>query len=346
MPIKLNGSSSGYTQIEAAAAAGDNTLTLPTTSGTLMTTGGTNTFTANQVIEVTDNSNAALRITQLGTGLAIRVEDSANPDSSPFVVTARGDVGVGTASPSTPTGYTTLCVNGDTTGSLVDLMKSGVMAGRLVTNGGFLVVETAASVPLVFSPGGTETARCETGLFNIGAAVQTIWGGKLFVETAVTNSDAALVLRNSASGSNRTTAAFVNGNTQVGSIVTSASATTYNTSSDYRLKEDVKPVPDAAERVMALRPVNFAWKLSGERTDGFIAHEAQAIVPNAVTGVKDAMRMVDVKDEKTGSIVTVEQPDYQSIDHSKLVPLLTAALQEALTKIDALETRIATLENA
>lgn len=59
-----------------------------------------NTFTANQVIEVTDNTNAALRITQLGTGAAIRVEDSANPDSTPFIVDANGNVGIGTASPA------------------------------------------------------------------------------------------------------------------------------------------------------------------------------------------------------------------------------------------------------
>lgn len=99
MPIKLNGSSSGFTQIDAASVAGNNTLTLPTASGTLMTTGGTNTFTANQVIEVTDNSNAALRITQLGTGNALLVEDSTNPDSTPFVVDASGNVGIGTGSP-------------------------------------------------------------------------------------------------------------------------------------------------------------------------------------------------------------------------------------------------------
>ena len=101
MPIKLNGSSSGYTQIEAASVAGNNTLTLPTASGTLMTTGGTNTFTANQVIEVTDNTNAALRVTQLGTGDAIRIEDSTNPDSTPFIIDAAGNIIQGdTAVPS------------------------------------------------------------------------------------------------------------------------------------------------------------------------------------------------------------------------------------------------------
>ena len=113
--------------------------------------------------------------------------------------------------------------------------------------------------------------------------------------------------------------------TQVGSIAVGTVATAYNTSSDYRLKEDVQPMTGASARVQSLKPCNFAWKADGSRTDGFLAHEAQAVVPEAVTGEKDGEEM-------------------QAIDQSKLVPLLTAALQEALTKIDALETRITALE--
>lgn len=117
----------------------------------------------------------------------------------------------------------------------------------------------------------------------------------------------------------------------VGSVSVTASATAYNTSSDYRLKEDVQPMTGASERVLALKPVNFAWKADGTRVDGFLAHEAQEVVPEAVTGEKDA---VDAEGN----------PDYQGIDQSKLVPLLTAALQEALQKIEALEARITALE--
>ena len=87
----------------------------------------------------------------------------------------------------------------------------------------------------------------------------------------------------------------------------------------------------ASDRVLALNPVNFAWKADGSRVDGFLAHEAQAVVPEAVTGSKDA---VDAEGN----------PEYQGIDQSKLVPLLTAALQEALNKITDLETRITALE--
>jgi hypothetical protein len=120
--------------------------------------------------------------------------------------------------------------------------------------------------------------------------------------------------------------------TVVGSISTSGSATAYNTSSDYRLKEDVIDMQDSIERVKALKPVNFAWKLDGTRVDGFLAHEAQEVVPAAVTGAKDAV-------DEDG------QPDYQGIDQSKLVPLLTKALQEALTKIESLEARVTALES-
>ena len=114
--------------------------------------------------------------------------------------------------------------------------------------------------------------------------------------------------------------------TAVGSIITSASATSYNTSSDYRLKTDVQPMTGATERLKALKPVNFEWISSGERVDGFLAHEAQEVVPEAVTGTKDA---VDAEGN----------PEYQGIDQSKLVPLLVATIQE-------LEARITQLENS
>jgi hypothetical protein len=137
---------------------------------------------------------------------------------------------------------------------------------------------------------------------------------------------------------------FYNNNGRQGSIQTNASGTVYATSSDYRLKEDVQPMVGSVDRLMALKPVNFAWKVDGSRVDGFLAHEAQAVVPEAVSGTKDEAKTVDVKDEDGNVIGTEERPVYQGIDQSKLVPLLTAALQEALQKIDALETRISALE--
>ena len=91
----------------------------------------------------------------------------------------------------------------------------------------------------------------------------------------------------------------------------------------------------AIDRVKQLQPKRFNWIADDTNTlvDGFLAHEAQAIVAEAVTGTHN-----EVDDD--------DNPVYQGIDQSKLVPLLTGALKEAITKIEALETRIETLENA
>jgi hypothetical protein len=120
----------------------------------------------------------------------------------------------------------------------------------------------------------------------------------------------------------------------VASVTVGASSVSYNTTSDYRLKENIEPLTDAINRVNQLQVKRFNFILEPNKTvDGFIAHEAQAVVPECVTGEKDA-----VDDEGN--------PIYQGIDQSKLVPLLTAALQEAIAKIEALETRLSALEAA
>jgi hypothetical protein len=120
--------------------------------------------------------------------------------------------------------------------------------------------------------------------------------------------------------------------TVVGTIIMNASSTNYNTTSDYRLKENVVDLTGAADRVQQLNPSQFNFIAEPDNTvDGFLAHEVADIVPEAVTGEKDAV-------DDDGNIVA------QAIDQSKLVPLLTAALQQALTKIDQLETRIEALE--
>ena len=119
----------------------------------------------------------------------------------------------------------------------------------------------------------------------------------------------------------RTHAEFMNTNGTVGSITTSGSATAYNTSSDYRLKQDVSYEWAATEKLLQLQPVTYAFKADPDTTlEGFLAHELQEHSPNAVTGEKDGDTM-------------------QSVDHSKLVPLLVKTIQE-------LEARITELENA
>lgn len=124
-----------------------------------------------------------------------------------------------------------------------------------------------------------------------------------------------------------------------GSITSpNAASVAYNTSSDYRLKEDIKEMIDVKTRIMSLKPVNFKWKeeFGGTRVDGFIAHEVQQVIPEAVTGKKDAMKKVFVKGDKEEILVE----DYQGIDQSKLVPILTAGLQEAFKEIEDLKRQL------
>jgi len=108
----------------------------------------------------------------------------------------------------------------------------------------------------------------------------------------------------------------------VGTITTTLSATAYNTSSDYRLKENVAPMTGALATVAQLKPVTYTWKVDGSDGQGFIAHELQAVVPDCVTGEKDA---VDADGK----------PVYQGIDTSFLVATLTAAIQELKAEFDA-----------
>jgi hypothetical protein len=131
-----------------------------------------------------------------------------------------------------------------------------------------------------------------------------------------------------ASGAAQTMMLFYNDGNAVGEIRTSTTATQYLTSSDYRLKENVDYSWDATARLKQLKPARFNFISDPDVTvDGFIAHEAQEVVPHAVTGKKDAEEM-------------------QAIDQSKLVPLLVKAMQEQQTVIEALEARISTLEGS
>ena len=113
-----------------------------------------------------------------------------------------------------------------------------------------------------------------------------------------------------------------------------ATSTSFPTSSDYRLKTNVQPLADAISLVSQLKPSTFEFNENlGETVQGFIAHELQEIVPLAVIGEKDA-------EDANGN------PVYQGVDAAKLVPLLTAALQEAVAEIKALKDRVTALEGA
>jgi hypothetical protein len=171
---------------------------------------------------------------------------------------------------------------------------------------------------------------------------------------------------------------FGNDNGTVGSIITSGSSTAYNTSSDYRLKENISYDFDATTRLKQLKPARFNFIRDANKTvDGFLAHEVQDIIPEAITGTKDATvtkekvvvnvydnviaENIEQADWEAGKIVDENGntryptdstwvaskvvPVYQGIDQSKLTPILTKALQEAIAKIEQLEARLTALEN-
>ena len=111
-------------------------------------------------------------------------------------------------------------------------------------------------------------------------------------------------------------------------------ASAFTVSSDYRLKEKIVTLTDPLDRLRQLNVYKFNWidKPNEKAVDGFIAHEVAEVIPEAVVGVKDEIG-IDGK------------PEYQGIDQAKIVPLLTAALQEAIKKIENLEERINLIEN-
>ena len=146
--------------------------------------------------------------------------------------------------------------------------------------------------------------------------------------------------------------AFIRNGSFVGDIRSSNTTTYYNTSSDYRLKENVIDLDNATERLKQIPVRRFNFIDSPSITvDGFLAHEVTPFVPEAVSGTKDEVKLVERVDENQqpildadGNSIFDEKPVYQSIDQSKLVPLLTAALQEAIAKIETLESEVAALK--
>ena len=199
---------------------------------------------------------------------------------------------------------------------------SSDMPGRLV----FSTTADGASSPTermrITSDGDVliGTTGIPNGTSTYGAAFEDSTNNRQILKTSTSVTTAASLI------------AFYNGNGIVGSISVSGSATAYNTSSDYRLKENVVPLIGAVDRLNQLQVRRFNFIADPDTTvDGFIAHEAQFVVPECVTGTKDEV-------DADGN------PVYQGIDQSKLVPLLTAALQEAIGRIETLEAEIAALK--
>jgi hypothetical protein len=184
-----------------------------------------------------------------------------------------------------------------------------------------------SSSDFTVAPAGTERMRIlSNGDIFFSNTTEGAIGGGSTDGKMIDNADGARLRSSRASTSTREHLVFYNPNSGVGSITTSGSSTSFNTSSDYRLKENIDYDWDATTRLKELKPARFNFKADANTTvDGFIAHEVSNIVPEAITGTHNEV-------DEDGN------PVYQGIDQSKLVPLLVKTIQE-------LEARITQLEN-
>ena len=252
-----------------------------------------------------------------------------------------GNVGIGTGSPSS------IFELSESLGPTVTMRRAGSADGngviRSVGNSGVvnaaIVLGSGSNNHMTFAVNGSERMRIDSGgNLMVGGTSSAISGaasgnnqlqyqaGQALVVARDSDNSAAALLYLNRQNANGESVVFRKNGTTVGTISVTGSATAYNTSSDYRLKENVEPLVDATERLKSLKPSRFNFIEHPETTvDGFIAHEVQEVVPEAVTGEKDGEEM-------------------QAMDAAKLVPLLTAALQEAFTKIEGLEARLTQLE--
>lgn len=245
-------------------------------------------------------------------------------------VDASGNVGIGTTSPTSFSGYTVVDAYNGTTGAFF-LVRNPTKTGQFVVDTNGVRLGSRTNDFLALTTNDTERMRIDTSgnvLVNKTSQSNT---GRLEIDYS-RSTHAGSNYNETSSLSSCTHIAFQRGGTAVGSIQSANnSSTSYNTSSDYRLKENIVPMTGALNKVALLKPVTYIWKTDGSNSQGFIAHELQEIVPECVTGEKDA---VDAEGK----------PVYQGVDTSFLVATLTAAIQEQQTIINDLKARVTALE--
>jgi len=243
-------------------------------------------------------------------------------------IDSSGNVGIGTTSPTYKV---------DVSGTNPALrLKSSAAFGYIIdqnTSSGLVSHIVYENVDMRFGTNSTERMRINSSGYLLVGTTSTLGSNPARLEVYTVGSGGRIIQTKTDINGNTNHLTFNTPSGQAGQIYTNTLTTTYGTSSDYRLKENVVDLSDATTRLKQLAPkrFNFIADVDAKTVDGFLAHEVQSIVPEAIYGIKDEV-------DADGN------PVYQGIDQSKLVPLLTAALKEAITKIETLETEMTSVK--
>jgi hypothetical protein len=287
-------------------------------------------------------AKASIRITN-NEDFVFAVQDGSGTKFDAInILSDTGLVGIGSDNPAAKlhvlrtTDNATGCIianNGTTGGNCLKLTSGGTGSGTHI-----------------FTVFGSNQSGSPIEHFRVNADGHSFFGGtsanyagriKVFSSGSTT---ATISSVNTASGTNRHIDFFHQASTsRIGSIQTNSTSTAYNTTSDYRLKENASAISDGITRLKTLKPYRFNFIADPTKTvDGFFAHEVTA-VPEAISGTKDGTEDILYNEDDTipsgKKVGDVKEtvPLYQEIDQSKLVPLLVAAVQELITKVETLE---------
>lgn len=275
-------------------------------------------------------STTTLQVSGDTTGsLVIKTNDTGSGGTTAITVDTSQKVGIGTASPDALLTVNTVASFGaGAVGAPSIAAKGDLDTGMWFPAANTTAFSTNGSERMRITSSGTIWKNYTTDIFTAS--------GYQFGWAFAGNSEQGLVIKNTDNSQNGAAIRFVDylGNYSGGGIYyTSSNSISYATSSDHRLKENVQPMQSALARVAQLNPVTFKWKVDGSAGEGFLAHELQEVIPQAVVGTKDAVG----NDGK---------PMYQAVDTSFLIATLTAAIQELKAELDATKAEIAALKGA